>query len=101
MVAHQVALSGHPSTTRGLAPFTCGPGRPRVPRPLAPPPLSRSSLPLHPGSTLGSSPASARSYTTPRVSDLSHVGALDYRVGRAVPRQLLLHDDASPAHLGL
>jgi hypothetical protein len=48
MVAHRVALSGHPSTTRGLAPFTCGPGRPWVPRPLAPPPLSRSSLPLHP-----------------------------------------------------
>jgi hypothetical protein len=48
VVAPRVALSGHPSTTRGLAPFTCGPGCPRVPRPLAPPPLSRSSLPLHP-----------------------------------------------------
>jgi hypothetical protein len=48
VVAHWVALSGHPSTTRGLAPFTCGPSRLRVPRPLTPPPLSRSSLPLHP-----------------------------------------------------
>jgi hypothetical protein len=48
VVAHRVALSGHPSTNRGLAPFTCGPGRPRVPRPLTPPPLSRSSLLLHP-----------------------------------------------------
>jgi hypothetical protein len=33
-----VALSGHPSTTRGLTPSTCGPGHPRVPRLLAPPP---------------------------------------------------------------
>jgi hypothetical protein len=33
-----VALSGHPSTTRGLAPSTCGPVHPRVPRLLAPPP---------------------------------------------------------------
>jgi hypothetical protein len=42
-----VVPSDHLSTTCGLAPSTCGPGRPRVPRPLAPPPLSRSSLPLH------------------------------------------------------
>jgi hypothetical protein len=48
VVVPRVALSGHPSTACGLAPFTCGPGRPWVPRPLAPPPLSRSSLPLHP-----------------------------------------------------
>jgi hypothetical protein len=47
VVAFQVVINGHPSTTRGLAPFTCGSGRLRVPRPLTPPPLSRSSLPLH------------------------------------------------------
>jgi hypothetical protein len=46
-VALRVVLSGHPSTTCGPAPFTCGPGRPRVPRPLAPSPLSRPSSPLH------------------------------------------------------
>jgi hypothetical protein len=45
--ARQVVPSGHLSTTRGLAPSTCSMGRPRVPRPLAPPPLSRSSLSLH------------------------------------------------------
>jgi hypothetical protein len=32
-----VALIGHPSTTRGLTPSTCGSGHPRVPRLLAPP----------------------------------------------------------------
>jgi hypothetical protein len=36
--ALRVALSGHPSTTHGLAPSTCGPGHPRVHRLLAPPP---------------------------------------------------------------
>jgi hypothetical protein len=45
--ALRVVPSGHLSTTCELAPSTCGPGHPRVPRPLAPPPLSRSSLPLH------------------------------------------------------
>jgi hypothetical protein len=45
--ALRVALSGHPSTTRGLAPSTCGPGHPRVPRLLAPPHLRMSCLPLH------------------------------------------------------
>jgi hypothetical protein len=44
--AAEAAPSGPLFTIRGLAPFTCGPGRPRVPRPLAPPPLSGSSLPL-------------------------------------------------------
>jgi hypothetical protein len=45
--APRVAPSGHLSTNLGLAPSTCRPSHPRVPRPLAPPPLSRSSLPLH------------------------------------------------------
>jgi hypothetical protein len=44
---HRVAPNGHPSTTRGLAPSRCGPGRPRALRPLVPPPLSRFSLSLH------------------------------------------------------
>jgi hypothetical protein len=44
---HRVAPSGHPSTTRGLAPSRCSPDRPRAPRPLALSPLSKFSLPLH------------------------------------------------------
>jgi hypothetical protein len=72
-----VALSGHPSTTRGLAPFTCGPGRPRVPRPLAPPPLTRSSLPLHPRRHPRLLPSLSKVFCHSQGSDPAHVGALD------------------------
>jgi hypothetical protein len=75
-VALRVALSGHPSTTRGLAPFTCGPGCPRVPWPL--PHLSAGLLCRSTsGGALGSSPASTGAPSAPEASGPTRVGALN------------------------
>ena len=53
------------------------------------------------GSALGTSSASAGAPSPSGASDPARVGALDKWVGHAVSRQLLLHDDAGPTHLGL
>jgi hypothetical protein len=98
---HRVASSGHPSTTRGLAPSRCGPGHPRAPRPLALPPLSRFSLPLHLRRCPRHLPSHSRAPSPPRASSPTRVGALDQWVGHAVSHQLLVHNDTGPTHLSL
>jgi hypothetical protein len=74
--APRVVPSGHLSTTRGLAPSTCGPGRPRVPRPPRQPSaglLCRSTS----GSALGTSPASAGAPSPFGASGPARVGGRD------------------------
>jgi hypothetical protein len=97
--ALQVALSGHPSTTHGLAPSTCGPGHPRVPRLLAPLVglLCRSTACC----AFGPSSTSVGAPSPPEASSLARVGALDQCVGYLVSRQVLLYDDAGPTHRGV
>jgi hypothetical protein len=98
--ALRVALSGHPSTTRGLAPSPCGSGHPRVPRLFAPTPLRRASLPLLRWLRLRPLPSLSRGSFPSRDLRPSPCGGLDQWVGRAVSRQFLLHDDAGPTHHG-
>jgi hypothetical protein len=52
-------------------------------------------------SALGTSSAAAGAPSPSGASDPARVGAVDKWVGHAVSRQLLLHDDAGPTHLGL
>jgi hypothetical protein len=86
--ALRVALSGHPSTTHGLAPSTCGPGHPRVHRLLAPPPppltgfLCRSTACC----AFVSSPTSSGDPSPPGASSPAHLGALDKWVECLVSR---------------
>jgi hypothetical protein len=98
---HRVAPSGHPSTTRGLAPSRCGPGRPQAPRPLAPPPSAGFFCRSTSSGALGTFPASAGAPSPPRASSPTRMGALDQWVGHAVSRQLLLHNDTGPTHLSI